>query len=213
MHKIKVWYNEQLLKQVSASLTTKYYDVKVAKTRQEALNYILKLIPASATVGVGGSITINELGLKDQLRRRGNKLIDPFEPGIDKETSIKLRFDANRADYFLSSANAITKDGLIVNIDGSGNRVGSTIFGPGHVIFIIGVNKVTPDLDSAIYRAHNYVAVANAKRLNMATPCVKNGECSDCQVADRICCVTVIFERAPRRMPSTVVLVNEELGL
>jgi len=213
MHKTKVWYNEQLLKQVSTSLTSKYYDVKVAKTKQEALNHIFKLIPNEAIVGVGGSITINELGIKDQLRRRGNKLIDPFEPGIDKETSIKLRLDANRADYFLSSANAITKEGLIVNIDGSGNRVASTIFGPGHVIFVIGANKITPDLDSALYRAHNYVAVTNAKRLNMATPCVKSGECSDCRVADRICCITVILERAPRRTPTTVVLVNEELGL
>ena len=213
MHKTKIWYNEQLLQQVAAALTARYYNVKTCRDKQEALNIILKLVPHEVTVGFGGSITINEIGIKDELKRRGNKILDPFEPGVDKETSLKLRLDANRADYFLCSANAVTKNGLIINIDGSGNRVGSTIFGPGHVIFVIGVSKITPDLDSALYRAHKYAAVANAKRLNVKTPCAETGECSDCNSTERICCVTSIFERAPKRMPTTIVLINEELGI
>jgi hypothetical protein len=115
-------------------------------------------------------------------------------------------------DVFFSSTNALTLDGKLVNIDGTGNRVASMIFGPGHVVLIVGANKITDDLQQAMIRAKHLAAPMNAMRLNLKTPCATTGYCSDCNSEDRICKVTTIIEYKPDLTNFTVILVGEEIG-
>jgi len=116
------------------------------------------------------------------------------------------------SDVFITSTNAVTETGELVNIDGTGQRVAAMIFGPGRVVVVAGVNKITGDLEEGLWRASNVAAPMNARRLRSETPCVETGECDDCVAPGRICGITTIIHRRPSRTPFTVVLVGEKLG-
>ena len=200
------------LEAVGRALRVNGVTVIVAETGDEAREQALALIPKGASVGVGGSRTVAEIGLLDALRVGEFGLIDQYDPSFGKEAAFQARLDSLRADYFIAGSNAVTEDGKLVNTDGLGNRVAGFAFGPRHVILLVGRNKIVRDVAAALERIRNVAAPMNAKRLGAATPCVTTGVCCDCDSPARICNLTLIVEkqRFPGRM--TVVLINQELG-
>jgi hypothetical protein len=178
----------------------------------EAVRQILSMIPEEAVVGIGGSKTIESLGLSELLKDRGNTVLWHNEPGLTPEQSAAYRHGQLSCDVFLTSANAITMKGEIVNRDGVGNRVAAMIFGPKKVIIVAGVNKLVENLDAAEVRIKTIAAPLNNKRLNRPNPCVKTGVCTDCSSPTRICNVTTILNKKPSLTDMTVLIVGEELG-
>ena len=164
------------------------------------------------TFGIGGSDTIRKLGIIDRLLKDGKEVYDHWQEGLTKEEDLAIRLKHGRCDCFLSSANAISATGEIVNVDGVGNRTCAMTFGPKQVILICGMNKVTPDLESALRRIQEVAGPLRAKSLEMDTPCAKTGICTDCNSPQRICRVTTILHRRPMLTPVEIVLINEALG-
>ena len=184
------------------------------ETSAQAVEEICRMIPAGSLVGLGGSETIMESGLIDALRRMDIRLLDRYKEGVSKEEVDDMRRQGLLADVFICSSNAVTADGRLVNIDGTGNRVAAMIFGPKKVIVIAGMNKVAPDLEAAIARVRNTAAPANSLRVGVETPCSKTGFCQDphCHPPQRICCQLVVTEASMTPGRITVVLVGETLG-
>lgn len=184
------------------------------ETRAEAVQDICAAIPAGALVGLGGSETLIESGLLDALRNMDIRLLDRYQPRVSKAEIDEMRLQGLLADVFVMSSNAVSADGRLVNIDGTGNRVAALVFGPKRVVVIAGMNKVAADLETAISRARNAAAAANSLRVGADTPCAHTGFCQDphCHPPQRICCQLVITEggMVPGRI--RVVLVNEDLG-
>jgi len=180
----------------------------------QAVAQICGMIPAGSLVGLGGSETIMESGLIDALRRMDIRLLDRYQEGISKEEVDAMRLQGLHSDVFICSSNAITGDGKLVNIDGTGNRVAAMIFGPKKVIIIAGMNKVAPDLTAAIARVKNTAAPANSIRVGVETPCSHVGFCQDphCHLPQRICCQLVVTEASMTPGRITVCLVGEILG-
>ena len=179
-----------------------------AATREEARSLALSLIPEESTVTMGGGMSVHEIGLTDALKAGNYQFIDR-DDYEDKRDAMLLAYDA---DVFLSSANAITEDGVLVNIDGNANRVSAIAQGPRKVVFIVGMNKVCDDVDGAMKRARNVAAPINAQRFGLSTPCAKTGSCMNCKSPDTICCQFLItrFSRHADRIH--VILVNDNLG-
>lgn len=188
------------------------FTVILAADKAEAIAKVLELVPERASVGVGGSVTIRELGLIPTLEAGGHRVIQHWKPGLGKEEDLAIRKEEVGADVFLASSNAVTMTGELINIDGQGNRVASQVFGPGKIILIAGVNKLAKDVTEGIWRARNIACSANTRRLGLKSPCGVAGYCNDCNSPDRSCRVLVIMERRPSRSDVTVVLVNEDLG-
>ena len=180
----------------------------------EAVRDICAAIPAGALVGLGGSETIAESGLLAALRTMDIRLLDRYREGIAKAEVDEMRRQGLLADVFITSSNAITADGRLVNIDGTGNRVAALIFGPRRVIVVAGMNKVAADLDAAVSRARNTAAPANSLRVGVDTPCAHTGFCQDphCRPPHRICCQLVVTEAGMVPGRIRVVLVGEDLG-
>ena len=181
---------------------------------QLAVDEILNMIPDGALVGLGGSESIIESGLVEALRKRDIRLLDRYKEGVTKDEVDTMRKEGMDSDIYITSSNAVTLDGKLVNIDGTGNRVAAMIFGPKKVIFLVGMNKVVKTVDEAISRIKNHAAPLNAVRVNVETPCYHLGYCNDphCHPPHRICSQLVIIEAnmVPERI--MVVLVGEELG-
>lgn len=179
------------------ALRRRGFEAVAVATREEAKALVLKEAENAASVGWGGSETIKEIGAREALERSGKDI-------RDHETSM---------DLFLLSANALTEDGIIVNIDGRGNRVAASIYGPKRVVYVVGRNKIVAGgVLEAIVRAKKYACAPNCRRLEKDTPCAKLGVCADCDSPDRICKVTAVFDRCPTRTSTLVVLVDENLG-
>jgi len=196
------------------ALKTKRYEPVFLETADEARRYIIDQIDTSELVGTGGSVTLREdLGLVEALRGRGNTVIDHWEDDGDYDKRIELKRKHRGVDVFLTSANAITEEGVIVNLDGGGNRVASTCSGPKRVILVAGLNKLVATTDDAISRARNKVAPINAVRKSLKTPCAETGVCIDCDSPARVCAALLILLKKPRDIDEfTVILVNEDLG-
>lgn len=185
----------------------KKHEFKVSsfENKEEAARYLCENIK-NKTVGFGGSVTCDEMGLIDKLSGDNAVLAHWNVP------TKAVRDMQQMCEVYITSANAISENGEIVNIDGSCNRVAASIYGREKVYFVIGVNKIEPTLERAMWRAKNIAAPKNAQRLKSRTPCAMTGECSDCMSPDRLCRVTVIIDRPPRAMEMEVVLINEDLG-
>ena len=179
-----------------------------ASSKEEALAAALSLIPEGSSVTMGGAMSAHEIGLVEALKTGNYNFIDR-DKATDKRAAMLAAYDA---DFFLSSVNAMTDDGILVNIDGNANRVSAICQGPKQVIFIVGMNKVCGDLDGAMKRARNVAAPINAQRFGLSTPCAKTGKCMDCKSPDTICCQFLItrFSRHAGRIH--VILVNDNLG-
>ena len=205
-----------VLSRTKEALEKNQFKVLVASSKRDAVDKVLGLIPVDAKVGVGGSMTIRELGLIDILTRRGNSVVHHWLPDMPVSDWLPFMMEEHNSDVFLCSSNAITEDGKLVNIDSTDNRVASMIFGPKRVIVVAGKNKIVKDVDEGLKRLKSVAGPLNAKRHNIKElPCVATGVCSDCNSPKRICRVITIIERAPNRVRGpniTVVLVADELG-
>lgn len=200
--------NELLAQVVIKGLNSRNMTGYYAPDKEAALAKALELIPEGSTVAMGGAASAAEIGLVDAVKSGNYNYIDR-DAMEDKRAAVLAGFDA---DVYLASANAITNDGIMVNIDGNANRVASIAFGPKKVVFIVGMNKVCNDLDGAMKRARNVAAPANAQRFGLATPCCKTGACLDCKSPDTICCQFLITRFSRHKDRIHVILVNDNLG-
>jgi L-lactate utilization protein LutB len=185
------------------------YFQTVAEAREE----VLRRIPSGARVGIGGSITLREMGILEALEKRGNEVYDHWKEGLSKERRQEVGKMQQRADFFLASTNALTLDGKLINVDATGNRVASMIFGPERVMVIAGVNKIVKNLNEGLARVKKVAAPRNCQRRKDPTPCAQDLICHNCDTPARLCRVTTIIERRPWGIKEfAVILVGEELG-
>ncbi len=205
------------LNDVKDELEANNFGVHIAAGVEEAKKLVLDTIIPSiqpASISWGGSMTFVSSGLYHALRdRKDVELIDTFDKKIPKEEQLERRRQSLLVDLFITSSNALTESGQLVNLDMIGNRTGGITFGPRHVVVLIGRNKIVGDLRDAIYRIKNYVAPTNAMRLDMKTPCVKTSYCEECKSPDRICNTWTITEKSFPKGRIRVVLINQDLGL
>ena len=200
--------NELLAQKVIKGLQSRNMSGYYAPDKESALALALSLIPEGSTATMGGGVSVEEIGLVEALKQGPYNYIDR-NAAEDKRAAMLAAYDA---DVFLASANAITEDGILVNIDGNANRVSAIAYGPKKVLFIVGMNKVCDDVDGAMKRARSVAATANAQRFGLSTPCAKTGACLDCKSPDTICCQFLVtrFSRHADRIH--VILVNDSLG-
>ncbi|MGA2940362.1 MAG: lactate utilization protein [Syntrophobacteraceae bacterium] len=213
MDKNQISWNERTAQQIIQNLEKRRMEGSYAASAAQALEEVLAMIPHGAVVYRCGSITTASMGLWKRIAALPEvKIVDPFQHGLTPQESLAARRKGLNADVMIASSNAITLDGRLVNLDGLGNRVAAMMFGPDKVILVVGMNKVAPDLDSAIARVKYYAAPINAIRLGVAAPCTGNGLCIDCRSAERICNMWSIIEGHRKRGRIHVKLVGEVLG-
>jgi hypothetical protein len=200
--------SNQDIKTAIDSLKANRFDTVVfAEDADTAVKTVLDIIPPEANVGTGGSMTIRQIGLRDELTRRGN--IQIARPGQGPaEEPRRLQ-----SEIMLSSSNAVTLDGKLVNMDSTGNRVARMIYGPQKVILVVGQNKIVRNVDEAIERIKHVIAPYHGMTMKIQAPCAVDGKCTDCKSPGRICNVTTIIEKKPRRTEFAIVLVGQDLGL
>ncbi|MCH4083838.1 MAG: lactate utilization protein [Olsenella sp.] len=200
--------NELLAQTVIKGLDRRNITAEYAASREDALAQALAYIGEGSSVTMGGCATASQIGLNDALTSGNYNFIDR-DKAEDRRAAMLAAYDV---DVYVASANAITNDGVIVNIDGNSNRTSAIAYGPRHVLFLIGMNKVCGDLDAAIKRARNVAAPINAQRFDINTPCRRTGACADCKSEDTICCNFLItrFSHHPGRMHA--ILINDSLG-
>jgi len=213
MEQLERWFREKQVERTIQALKKNNFEALYVSDSKAALEEVMKRIPDGASVGIGGSVTLAQIGLLDALKNRKIQLIWPFQQARSDEERLELIRKSFSADVFLSSTNAVTEDGKLFNVDASGNRVGAMFIGPQKTIIICGVNKIVKDLEAAETRVREWAAPQNAKRLNRKTPCVETGVCSDCSSPDRICNIYVTLAKKPARTEVIVILVGENLGI
>lgn len=206
------WLWAKLGERTIQNLKKHGFDAHFVSTVDDARELILEMVSGYETFGFGGSDTTRSLGILEELRAKGRTVYDHWQGGLSKEEDLEIRLRQGRCDCFLCSANAISAKGEVVNVDGAGNRTNAMSFGPKRVIIVAGMNKVTPDLDSALRRVREIAGPMRAKSLGMETPCADTGHCHDCNSPQRICRITTILHRRPMLTEVSVVLVNEDLG-
>ena len=200
--------NEKLAKKVIKGLESRNMAGYYAKDKDEALRTALGLIKEGSTITMGGAMSAHEIGLVEALKKGDYNFVDRDQMEDKKAAALA----AYSADVFLTSTNAMTEDGILVNIDGNANRVSAIAHGPEKVIVIAGMNKVCDDLDGAMKRARNVAAPTNAQRFGIDTPCSKTGSCMDCKSPDTICCQFLITRYSRHNDRIHVILVNDMLG-
>ncbi len=204
---------KDLVAEVIKNLISNGFQAGFVETAADARDRVLGMIPPGVAVGVGGSVTIRELHLIEVLRERGHRVHDHWQEGLSPQEIKEVKLHHITSPVFLSSTNAITRDGKLVNIDNTGNRVAAMAFGPEHVIVVAGKNKIVASLDEALNRIKTKVAPVNASRRQDKTPCATTGKCQDCKSPGRICRVTTILERKTRGVGTfSVIIVGETLG-
>lgn len=199
---------ERVIKSLEKNNMVGYY----VEDEKEALDKIKELLKEETIITAGGSRSLFEIGAIDFLRKGNYNFLDRDKEGITKEECEKIYRDAFFADTYLCSTNVITEEGELYNIDGNGNRVAAMIFGPKEVIVVAGINKIVKNMEEAETRLKNIAAPANAKRLNLDTPCAKVGYCVDCNSDNRICASYVTLRRQRKMGRIKVIIVNKNLG-
>ena len=212
MHEALTWHQQTLAEKTVEALNKNRFRAVYVPDKETALKLILEETSPDAVVGIGGSWTLSELKVHEALENRGNKLLNHNLPGLPPAETVSIRRQQMSCDIFLSSANALTLDGQLVNVDGSGNRVAAMIFGPKKTIVVAGVNKICPTIEDAVTRIETCAAPVNAKRLNRKTPCAHTGLCQDCDSPERICSVTTIMHKKPPLSDMLIIIVGESLG-
>lgn len=208
MNKMITQRNELLAKEIIKGLESRNMKGYYAADREEALKIALDLIPEGSSATMGGAVSAREIGLVQALMDGNYEFIDR-DAAEDKRAAMLKAYDV---DFFLSSVNAMTEDGVLINIDGNANRVSAIAHGPKKVLFIVGMNKVCKDVDSAMKRARNVAAPINAQRFGLQTPCSKTGSCMNCKSPDTICCQFLITRYSRHADRIHVILVNDNLG-
>ncbi len=213
------------LENVLSALRKNKMDAYLVKNRDEARALVLSLIPKDAVCASGGSVTLNEAGIIEALKKaQYYTYLDRYDPALSDAQREEVVKKAHFADVYLTSANAITEDGVLYNVDGNSNRISAIAHGPKSVIVVAGVNKIVKDLDAAVLRVKTVAAPKNCVRLNCPTPCQKTGHCisidldkgtemtAGCEGAGRICCSYLVSAQQRHASRIKVVLVEEELG-
>ena len=210
----KWWYRQRGDLAVEALRRNRFRAVFV-EDGAEAIAHILSIVPQGAVIGFGDSLTLREIGLFEALENHSCTLVNPpaVQDPLPAEEKRQLRFGCFTSDVYFTSANAITMDGKVVNIDGIGNRVAPTIFGPPRVIIVAGANKLVDDLEGALARIKGEAAPLHAWRDGYKVSCGHTGVCNDCKSPNRMCRVTVILEGPTKQTETTVIIVGEDLGL
>lgn len=207
--------NKLLINSVINNLNKRNFNSFYSHSKEDALLQIVKLINKEDLVAWGGSVTLDELKIKEYLEKNGFKTINR-DKAKSKEEKMQMIYKGLSSDVYLMSANAISEDGILVNIDGTGNRTAALCFGPKKIIVIAGVNKIEKTLDDAVSRARNTAAPINAKRvsgfMNVETPCLKTGSCFNCKSETSICTQVLITRLSNPKDRINVILVNENLG-
>lgn len=202
--------NDLLAATVIKGLESRNMSGYYAKTKEEALKIALSLIPEGSKVTNGGSVSINEIGLYDAMCNGNYDYLDRGKVAPERKREAELF--AYDADVFLGSVNAISNDGVLVNIDGNSNRVSAYAYGPKKLVLIVGMNKVAGDVDAALKRARNTAATSNVQRFGLSTPCSKTGTCINCKSPDTICCQFLITRFSRHKDRIHVILVDDVLG-
>ena len=207
------WSSEKQCRQVVKALQKHEFEAMYCSNPQEAFDAVIRVARTATTIGLGGSRSVADLNVVEQLREMGKEILVSKGPGVSPEKGMEIRRRQLTCDLFLCSANAVTLSGYLVNIDNTCNRVGAMMFGPGKVVMVVGRNKIVAGtIDDAIRRVKNQAAPPNARQLKYQTPCAKTGFCSDCSAPQRICRVITIMERKPARTDVRILVVNEDLG-
>jgi hypothetical protein len=210
--------NESHIHKALSSLKRNGFTPVFATNKEKAKEKILELISPSAKVGIGDSATVRQIGVIEELEKRGTAVVNPFVRELTEDLrKTEMYQEAMRksvgCDVFLTSANAVTMDGKLVDIDGNGNRIAGTIFGPRKVILAVGRNKIVSDVNEALDRVRDVIAPVHARYRKRGVPCVEAGKCVDCRSRERICNITAIIEGKPHMTDFTVVMIDEDLGL
>ncbi|MBI2958018.1 MAG: lactate utilization protein [Chloroflexi bacterium] len=209
---IRQWYLRERGQRVIRALAKNGFAALYADSSEEAAGLVLDLIPPGAAIGLGGSMTLREIGVPEVLAARGHTLFDHWKAGLTPEEVMATRRAQLTCDVFLTSVNALTADGQLVCCDGAGNRVSAMTFGPKKVVVVVGANKIVNDLDAAFRRIKDVAAPQALSDIGLEIPCVKVGSCQDCDSPARGCRVTLIMERKPYNTDITVVVVGKALG-
>jgi L-lactate utilization protein LutB len=213
MEQWEQWFQEKQVERTIHALKKNNFEALFVPDSKAAFEEVMKRIPDGSTVGVGGSVTLAQIGLLKALEKRNVQLIWPIQQAKNMDERMELIRKSFSSDFFLTSTNAITEDGKLFNVDATGNRVGAMFIGPKKTIIVSGVNKIVKDIGAAEKRVREWVAPQNAKRLNRKTPCVETGVCADCSSPDRICNIYVTLAKKPARTEVVVILVGEKLGI
>ncbi len=203
--------NERLAKKLIENLKRRNFEAFFCPTSKEMIEKVLELIPVGSSISWGGSMSIRETGLTNRLKEGLYKVFDRDDAKTEKEKNEIYR-KAFECDYFLSSVNAMSENGVIVNVDGNGNRVAAITWGPEKVIFIVGMNKVVQNVDAALVRARSFAAPVNATRLDIKTPCQTDGICHNCNSKQSICNYIHFLRNSYPEKRHIVILVGENLG-
>jgi len=209
---VNQWHNETLGQKVVEALRKNNFDAVYFDNKEDAVEHVLKFISPGMKVGMGGSMTLKELDILSKIEAKGAQILNHNLPGLTEEEKLKIRRQQLVSDVFLTSTNALTLDGYLVNVDGTGNRVSAMTFGPKKVLVLTGVNKIVKDTHAALQRIQLIASPKNNKRLGYPNPCVKTGTCMDCQGKTRICNIYSILKRKPSKTDITVVVIGENLG-
>jgi len=208
----KAWRHEQWGLSAVKALLKNGFEALYVPDRQQAKQAVLERIPTGAAIGVGGSMTIRELEVLPVLAAAGHTMYDHWVSGKPPEEMLAIRKAQLTADVFLCSTNALTLQGQLVNVDGIGNRVAAMTFGPGKVIVVTGVNKITADLDAAMERIQQISSPLTLRDTGLPLPCVQTGRCGHCHSESRLCRATLILDCRPLMTDMSVIVVGEELG-
>lgn len=203
--------DEKLAQQMIKNLEQRHYEAYFCKTAEDIRNQVKELIPEGSTISWGGSMTIRDSGVT-KILKAGNYEVFDRDDVSTQEDKMRIYRKAFECDYYLASVNAISEDGVIINIDGNGNRVAAITWGPEHVILIVSLNKVCQDVDAAIKRARSTAAPTNMARFDFKTPCQIDGTCHDCKSKDSICNYISIQRMSHPAKRHIVILTSEDLG-
>ena len=206
------WVNEKKIEKTINNLKKNNINGYYVKDNDELINLIKDIAKEGEVVSVGGSMSLFESKVIELLRSGRYEFLDRYKKDLTQEDIKEIYRKSFFADAYFASANAITEDGKIFNVDGNGNRVAAILYGPDKVVLIVGVNKIVKNIEQAVARNRAISGPANAKRLNLSTPCVKTGQCMECKSEERICCEYTVIKRQrnPKRMH--VIFINDTLG-
>lgn len=212
MDEVHKWHNATLAKETIAALENNGFKAVYVEKAGDVAELLKPFLVKDAKIGFGGSTTVKNLGVAEQAKAAGCIVLDHSDPSLSPEARMDVLRGQLHSDVFISSSNAVSLDGHIINVDGNGNRVAALTFGPKKTIVIAGVNKIVRDLEDGLNRIEMHASPLNNKRLNKTNPCVQTGECQDCDEETRICRVYQIISRRPSLSDFTVILVGESLG-
>lgn len=209
---VKNWHNEMIGQKAVEAFKKNEFDAVYFPTSKEAASFIINHVKNGTKVGFGGSMTINSMGIQDKVKAADGVVLDHGAAGLTLEEKLSIARQELVSDLFLCSSNAITLDGMLVNIDGMGNRVSAMNFGPKKVIVVASVDKICKDEKAAFERLELIAAPMNNKRLSTENPCTKTGACMNCQSKGRICRIYSVIRKKPLATDITVVVVGEGCG-